>query len=843
MIDIQRNTLDHGRTSELERARAALKAGIGVLVVGERGSGRTRFVRALTAQLDDDTRSRLWVGDDLHHFDDEQARRFTRAVLAGTILPLATVAARRPLAGMLDTLWRDGAVIRVELGPLSANSLLGVAENSLGAPLSPSAIPAFIPARGGADIAALEEALSEARKSGVLVKTGESWRLTGVIPPSDSLRRLLHSRVGLGTEVSELTATVLDLISLTPGMTLVTAVQIAGELRLEGRIDAELERLEEAGVVEIVEGADGLRLRLRDGLIELLLAQTVGVLRRRRLTMAIVDVLLRVPSAELGAGDIVSLARNGLALGRPIDAESLTRAARASLRTTDHALAMQLATAAVRSGGGFDAEMALAAAESQSGLSDAARGRLHRLMGEAEGDLQLGEVLTAVTQLVLERAADSSAATAELQSNANGLVGGPSARLNAIKGFMLFALGDPAGAADLVEPALDVLVGEERARAHFVIASASLHRGRLTRANESLDAAEAILIGMSADVSRVQVLRAHVKVFEGRIDDALATIRAFREAGAAFGDAGAEALCGWAIGGLLLSAGRASSALDELRTAVAVMERIGLSGTLQVARCDLATALAMTGDEEAASVVLESSLGAGPFGSAGKPLQALGWVHACSGRLTDARVAFVRAADAYIAPGHDIASLFALTEAARAGAAGSVLSRIELLGHEMEGPLIATVVRHARALAAGEALPETAQQTRSSLADEFDQIGEAAAAIDVHMIAAEAFAQATALHTSCGDSRRAAASARRRDEQIVECGLERLPLVAQREAHPLSERETEIARLASDGSSNREIAARLVLSVRTVETHLQRVYQKLGVRSRAELPAALRSGA
>jgi DNA-binding NarL/FixJ family response regulator len=39
--------------------------------------------------------------------------------------------------------------------------------------------------------------------------------------------------------------------------------------------------------------------------------------------------------------------------------------------------------------------------------------------------------------------------------------------------------------------------------------------------------------------------------------------------------------------------------------------------------------------------------------------------------------------------------------------------------------------------------------------------------------------------------------------------------------------------------SNKEIAEKLVLSVRTVETRLQRIYEKLGVSSRAQLAAAL----
>jgi DNA-binding CsgD family transcriptional regulator len=61
-----------------------------------------------------------------------------------------------------------------------------------------------------------------------------------------------------------------------------------------------------------------------------------------------------------------------------------------------------------------------------------------------------------------------------------------------------------------------------------------------------------------------------------------------------------------------------------------------------------------------------------------------------------------------------------------------------------------------------------------------------------------------------------------------------------REAHglaSLSEREREIAALVGDGLTNREIGARLFLSEKTIETHLTRVFQKLGVRSRAQVAA------
>jgi DNA-binding CsgD family transcriptional regulator len=59
-------------------------------------------------------------------------------------------------------------------------------------------------------------------------------------------------------------------------------------------------------------------------------------------------------------------------------------------------------------------------------------------------------------------------------------------------------------------------------------------------------------------------------------------------------------------------------------------------------------------------------------------------------------------------------------------------------------------------------------------------------------------------------------------------GLPRLPV-----------RELQVARLAADGMNNLEIAARLGLARETVKKTLQRVYTRLGVRSRAQMAAAL----
>ena len=67
----------------------------------------------------------------------------------------------------------------------------------------------------------------------------------------------------------------------------------------------------------------------------------------------------------------------------------------------------------------------------------------------------------------------------------------------------------------------------------------------------------------------------------------------------------------------------------------------------------------------------------------------------------------------------------------------------------------------------------------------------------------------------------------------------------QRAAGPLgalSEREHQVALAAAEGGTNREIAAELFVSPRTVELHLGSAYRKLGVRRRSELARLVEVG-
>jgi DNA-binding CsgD family transcriptional regulator len=55
----------------------------------------------------------------------------------------------------------------------------------------------------------------------------------------------------------------------------------------------------------------------------------------------------------------------------------------------------------------------------------------------------------------------------------------------------------------------------------------------------------------------------------------------------------------------------------------------------------------------------------------------------------------------------------------------------------------------------------------------------------------------------------------------------------------LSPQEFRIAMLAAQGMSNKDIAAQMYLSPRTVSSHLYRIFPKLGISSRSQLAAQL----
>ena len=161
--------------------------------------------------------------------------------------------------------------------------------------------------------------------------------------------------------------------------------------------------------------------------------------------------------------------------------------------------------------------------------------------------------------------------------------------------------------------------------------------------------------------------------------------------------------------------------------------------------------------------------------------------------------------------------------AAHGGTRPTAAQRLAELAEVVEGPLPPVLAWHARALTTGPGTELLA------VAGTFEERG-------LHLYAAEAAAQAV---RRLRDNRHSSLAAQRRlTALLARCDVVRTPALAG--SRPvLTARESEIARLAATGTPSRGIATRLYLSARTVDNHLQRIYRKLGVAGRPELPAAL----
>ncbi len=75
-------------------------------------------------------------------------------------------------------------------------------------------------------------------------------------------------------------------------------------------------------------------------------------------------------------------------------------------------------------------------------------------------------------------------------------------------------------------------------------------------------------------------------------------------------------------------------------------------------------------------------------------------------------------------------------------------------------------------------------------------------------------------------------------KQVVQDYLDRVDAGEEAESYEdLTEREREVLQLLAMGMTNQQVADKLVLSVRTVETHRARIMDKLGIKGRAALVA------
>jgi DNA-binding CsgD family transcriptional regulator len=242
----------------------------------------------------------------------------------------------------------------------------------------------------------------------------------------------------------------------------------------------------------------------------------------------------------------------------------------------------------------------------------------------------------------------------------------------------------------------------------------------------------------------------------------------------------------------------------------------------------LASALAQAGDIDAAADVLDWVGGhhAVPRIYRFDVDRARAWLDAARGEVSTARARALASADDAATTGAWAPELMALLDVVRLGGATRVVARIRELTSVVEGAHVAAIAEYATAIAEGNGSGADAASAR------FEAMGAL-------LVAAEASAEAARLHSEAGRTGSHLTSLARARILASACDGARTPALRDLHAHPglatLTGRERETVELACRGLTNREIADRLFLSVRTVHTHLQRAYAKLGVNDRADL--------
>ena len=274
------------------------------------------------------------------------------------------------------------------------------------------------------------------------------------------------------------------------------------------------------------------------------------------------------------------------------------------------------------------------------------------------------------------------------------------------------------------------------------------------------------------------------------------------------------------------------------------------------AAADTATSLvaAMRGDEQTAELmaaraeIVAEPVGANitmAFAQFGKVLAAL-----VSGRHRDAYASAERLFDPADSAYHPVISAWLIADLAEAArhvdqleAARARVSQVEASFADRPGTWIELGLRHARALVADPT--EAGDRFDEALSSDLTRWPFQRARVQL------AYGQWLRRHRQVADSRGVLRAAR---DTFDTLGCATWAEQARRELRASGERsrrrvpeardqltaqELQIAQLAADGLSNREIGQRLYLSHRTISTHLYRVFPKLGITSRAELNAAL----
>ena len=781
----------------LRRARAAIV---------ERGRGR---------------RVALLV-DDAHQLDAMSATLVAQLAALGDAFVIATARSEAQAPDAIVSLWKDGIAERIDLCPLGVQHVGELLRTVWGGDAAGDTVGEFADVSGGNPLF-LRELVIAACDAGLLRKEEGLWRLSGPLPVSSRLVEIVTTRLGTMDDRER------------QALEVVAHGEPLGVAPLEREFGADvLASLERRGLVSIVRDGVRMEVRLAHPLYGEVVRARLPETRRRQVNRALREVL--TASGARRRDDVLRIGAAQVVAGGPFDPAVLLAAAHTARARSDLALAERLAEAAVAAGAGFEADLLLARLHFLQGRSEEAERELAALAGRAVTDAQRVELAeTQIDTLVLGLGRHTDALRVAATAEAAVVDVDWRDLVSAKRAELLFLSGDTGAALDVLAPILDRAPARTVARVASTAGLCLMLQGRLAEAIDVADRGRDVydtLDGVPLPFGSylVAVVKGVALGHAGRLREAQALAEEGYAGAVARRSLEAQGIFAELLSWLATLQGRPATGQHYAAEATGVYRQLGWIAFLRFALANLAHALALLGSATEACRVLDEldALDIPSTHVSGSLIsQARAWAAVAAGDADAAREVLDQAAKVAAATGERVGEAAVLHDLARLGMADAVVERLtELAGH-VEGELVRARAAHADALASGDGIALEEVATR------FQSRGAA-------LFAAEALASAAVAFRRAGDRKRAAAAERRMAAVVRDCEGATTPALAALGARAvLTPQELKVAGLAAAGFANKEIATRVGVSVRTVETQLQRVYDKLGVHRRSDLPGAL----
>jgi ATP/maltotriose-dependent transcriptional regulator MalT len=759
--------------------------------------------------------------DDANLLDDPSAALVHQLASHGVASLLLTVRSEEHAPDAIARLWLEGTCTRLEVQPLSRSEVDELVSHLLGGEVEQRTLERLWRFTEGNVLFLRELLLDALATDDVRIEEG-IWCWRGAVGAGPRLTEVIGARLGqLKGPVQELVA------ALAIG-------EVLGVASLQAWVGlAALAEAEAAGLIRV--DTDGRRRPV--GLAHPLYGEVV----RSRLPAVVRLQITRRLANELerhGArrrGDVLRLGSWYLQTGDSSHPEILTAAAD-SARPLDNPLSIRLARAAFEGGGGFAAGLVLGWALDDGRDASGAETVARRLLADAttDGDrAKAAQLLADVLLFLTGRPDEAEHVLVEAQSALTDPA--RRAEVQAQRSQVLLNTGRTGGAVALGRAVLDLTDPPMIARllAANACVVGSMVAGRTDEALDVLDRCDAIA---RASFDRYPIasdllnLRPIVLLIAGRVREAEVAATELGVLADRTANEEARVWSALARGRALLLAGRIDAARHALREAVVAGRDNRLTDRFPWALGLLAEADSAAGNI-AESVALAEEAAAWPDVHL-RPYypdlqRALAWVAAGGGEQSRARAMMLDAAAEARGREQFGVEVRPLYDALRLGAISECVPRLRELATIVDGRLAPAAAAHAAALQADDA-------------DALEQVADELAELGMVLAAAEALNAANQAYGRAGLRARARNAAARCDVLAEGCeGLRADWLPRDQTSSSLTTREREIAILAARGSTNRDIADRLVVSVRTVEGHLYRAYAKLGVSDRKQLAATL----